>query len=214
MDINEQVLKELLGHEYGPVVVTLMIVISLAVKIFPHITEFRKGKAKKIEQVLKSPNLSDDVKAYLQDKLMREYFYRVTGVSADVDNIKKIIAIHQDVRNDIVEADFRLARDYIKYSKSKIVAKLPNTFWYYATMSFLSLCLVFLILALGITWYGLPNIDSEKFQSIFFFIVLVMCFVDLVKKKYAYDSVKKIKQYLDENETHETQSISDKENTD
>jgi vacuolar-type H+-ATPase subunit D/Vma8 len=31
-----------------------------------------------------------------------------------------------------------------------------------------------------------------------------MCFVDLVKKKYAYDSVKKIKQYLDENETHET----------
>jgi hypothetical protein len=42
-----QVLKELLGHEYGPVVVTLMIVISLAVKIFPHITEFRKGKAKK-----------------------------------------------------------------------------------------------------------------------------------------------------------------------
>jgi hypothetical protein len=58
MDINEQVLKELLGHEYGPVVVTLMIVISLAVKIFPHITEFRKGKAKKIEQVLKSPNLT------------------------------------------------------------------------------------------------------------------------------------------------------------
>jgi hypothetical protein len=43
MDINEQVLKELLGHEYGPVVVTLMIVISLAVKIFPHITEFRKN---------------------------------------------------------------------------------------------------------------------------------------------------------------------------
>jgi hypothetical protein len=46
------------------------------------------------------------------------------------------LAIHQDVRNDIVEADFRFARDYIKYSKSKIVAKLPNTFWYYATMSF------------------------------------------------------------------------------
>jgi hypothetical protein len=59
-------------------------VIPLAVKIFPHITEFRKGKAKKIEQVLKSPNLSDDVKAYLQDKLMSEYFYRATGVSADV----------------------------------------------------------------------------------------------------------------------------------
>ncbi|BBB23637.1 hypothetical protein CVFO_0336 [Isorropodon fossajaponicum endosymbiont JTNG4] len=170
MNTNEQGLKEILEHEYGFVVAIFIIVISLVVKIahsLPHINEFlerrNKSKAKKIEQALKSPNLSDDVKTYLQDKLMSEYFYHTTGVLVDANNIKKIIAIHQDVKNDIIEADFRIARDYIK---SRIDVKLLNTFWYYTTTSLLFL-LIFLFST--IFMYGLLNIGSENFQSTGYF---------------------------------------------
>ncbi|MBW5290110.1 MAG: hypothetical protein Rsou_1488 [Candidatus Ruthia sp. Asou_11_S2] len=206
MNTNEQGLKEILEHEYGFVVAIFIIVISLVVKIahsLPHINEFlerrNKSKAKKIEQALKSPNLSDDVKTYLQDKLMSEYFYHTTGVLVGANNIKKIIAIHQDVKNDIIEADSRIARDYIKYSKSKIDVKLPNTFWYYTTTSLL-FPLIFLFST--IFMYGLLNIGSENFQStgyfwlMIIFIGLVTFFGDFKKKKLAYASAKKIKQIL------------------